>query len=81
MSIFQHGLEIFDKDSADKILSEKDKGIKVSPPMPIRVKTSDNQSLDANSERNLRTACICMLVRIVVQEELYCISAAQHFLD
>ena len=31
-------LEIFDKNSADEIWSKKDKGIKVSPLMPIRVK-------------------------------------------
>jgi hypothetical protein len=31
-------LEIFDKNSADKIGSKKDKEIKVSPLMPIRVK-------------------------------------------
>ena len=34
----QTSLEIFDKNSADKILSKKDKEIKVSPLMPIRVK-------------------------------------------
>ena len=35
---FQKSLEIFDKNSADKIWSKKDKEIKVSPLMPIRVK-------------------------------------------
>ena len=34
----QNFLEIFDKDSANKIWSKKDKEIKVSPLMPIRVK-------------------------------------------
>ena len=34
----QKSLEIFDKISADKIWSKKDKEIKVSPLMPIRVK-------------------------------------------
>ena len=34
----QKSLEIFDKKSADKIRSKKDKEIKVSPFMPIRVK-------------------------------------------
>ena len=34
----QKSLEIFDKNSADKIWSKKDKEIKVSPLMPIRVK-------------------------------------------
>ena len=34
----QKNLEIFDKNSADKIWSKKDKEIKVSPLMPIRVK-------------------------------------------
>ena len=33
----QKSLEIFDKHSADKISSKKDKGIKVSPPLPNRV--------------------------------------------
>ena len=33
----QKSLEIFDKNSADKIWSKKDKEIKVSPLMPIRV--------------------------------------------
>ena len=32
----QKGLEIFDKNSADKIWSKKDKDWKVSPLMPIR---------------------------------------------
>ena len=36
----QKGLEIFDKNSADKIWSKKDKEWKVSPLMPIRVKYS-----------------------------------------
>ena len=35
----QKRLEIFDKKSADKVKSEKDKGIKVPPLMPIRVNT------------------------------------------
>ena len=30
----QKSLEIFEKNSADKIWSKKDKGIKVSPPVP-----------------------------------------------
>ena len=34
----QKSLEIFDKNSADKIWPKKDKEIKVSPFMPIRVK-------------------------------------------
>ena len=34
----QKSLEIFDKNSADKIWSKKDKEIKVFPLMPIRVK-------------------------------------------
>jgi hypothetical protein len=34
----QKSLKIFDENSADKILSKKDKEIKVSPLMPIRVK-------------------------------------------
>ena len=34
----QKSLEILDKNSADKIWSKKDKEIKVSPLMPIRVK-------------------------------------------
>ena len=34
----QESLEIFDKNSADKIWSKKDKEKKVSPLMPIRVK-------------------------------------------
>ena len=34
----QKSLEIFDKNSADKIWSKNDKEIKVSPLMPIRVK-------------------------------------------
>ena len=34
----QKSLEIFDKNSADKIWSKKDKEKKVSPPMLIRVK-------------------------------------------
>ena len=33
----QKSLEIFDKSWADKIWSKKDKDIKVSPLMPIRV--------------------------------------------
>ena len=33
----QKSLKIIDKDSADKIWSKKDKEIKVSPLMPIRV--------------------------------------------
>ena len=36
----QKGLEIFDKNSADKIWPEKDKEWKVSHLMPIRVKYS-----------------------------------------
>jgi hypothetical protein len=35
----QKRLEIFDKKSADKVKSEKDKGIKVPPLMPFRVNT------------------------------------------
>ena len=35
----QKSLEIFEKNSADKIWSEKDKGMKVSPSVPSRVKT------------------------------------------
>ena len=34
-------LEIFDTKSANKICSKKDKEIKVSPLMPIRVKSGD----------------------------------------
>ena len=34
----QKDLEIFEKNLADKIWSKKDKGIKVSPPVPNRVK-------------------------------------------
>ena len=34
----QKSLEIFEKNSADKIWSKNDKEIKVSPLMPIRVK-------------------------------------------
>ena len=34
----QKSLEIFGKNSADKVWSKKDKKIKVSPLMPIRVK-------------------------------------------
>ena len=34
----QKSLEIFDENSADKIQSKKDKGIKVPSPIPIRVK-------------------------------------------
>ena len=37
-------LEIFDKNSADKIWSKKDKEIKVSPLMPIRVKDEEKVS-------------------------------------
>ena len=37
----QKSLEIFDKNSADKIWSKIDKDIKVSPLIPIRVKTQD----------------------------------------
>ena len=37
-SNLQKCLEIFDKNSADKIQSKKNKKIKVSPFMPIRVK-------------------------------------------
>ena len=33
----QNSLEIFDKNSADKIWSKKDKEIKVSPAVPNRV--------------------------------------------
>ena len=33
----QKSLKFFDKNSADKIWSKKDKEIKVSPLMPIRV--------------------------------------------
>ena len=42
-SYLQNSLEIFDKKSADKIWSKKDKGWKVPYPMPIRVKL-DQQS-------------------------------------
>ena len=35
---FQKSVEIFDRNSADKIWSKKYKEIKVSPLMPIRVK-------------------------------------------
>ena len=31
-------LHIFEENSADKIWFKKDKGVKVSPPVPIRVK-------------------------------------------
>ena len=34
----QKSLEFFDKKSAEKIWSKKDKEIKISPLMPIRVK-------------------------------------------
>ena len=43
----QKSLEIFDNNSADKILSEKDKEIKVSPLMSIRVKF--HNPIDRNS--------------------------------
>ena len=36
----QNNLEIFDKNSVDKIWSKKDKEIKVSPLMPSRVKAT-----------------------------------------
>ena len=36
----QKSLEIFDKNSADKIWSKNDKEIKVSPLMPIRAKAT-----------------------------------------
>ena len=39
----QKSLEIFDKKSADKIWSKKDKEIKVSPLMPIGVKEARSQ--------------------------------------
>ena len=45
----QNSLEIFDKNSADKILSKKDKEIKVSPLMPIRVKPSGSCQIVLNS--------------------------------
>ena len=35
----QNSLKFFDKNSAEKVLSKKDKEIKVSPLMPIRVKS------------------------------------------
>ena len=38
----QQSLEIFDENSADKIWFKKDKEIKVSPLMPIRVKGIQN---------------------------------------
>ena len=34
----QKGFEMFEIKSADKIWSKKDKGMKVSPPVPNRVK-------------------------------------------
>ena len=37
-SHLQKSSEIFDKKSVDKIWSKKDKGIKVSPPVPNGVK-------------------------------------------
>ena len=40
----QKSLEIFEKKSADKILSKKDKGIKVSPIVPNRVKHDEQDS-------------------------------------
>ena len=39
----QNSFEIFDKNSADKIWSRKDKEITVSPLMPIRVKLRLNK--------------------------------------
>jgi hypothetical protein len=39
-------LEIFDKNSADKILSKKDKEIKSSPLMPIRINSRRELSQD-----------------------------------
>ena len=42
----QKSLEIFDKDSADKIWSKKDKGWKVPSLMPIRVKQNWDKKLD-----------------------------------
>ena len=42
----QKSLEIFDKISADKIWSKKDKEIKVSPLMPIRVKRHPNMTFN-----------------------------------
>ena len=42
VNFHQKSLEIFNENSADKILSKKDKDIKVSPLMPIRVKSSSS---------------------------------------
>ena len=41
----QKCLEIFDKNSADKIGSKKDRGWKVPSLMPIRVKLSQQQKI------------------------------------
>ena len=47
----QKSLEIFEKNSADKIWSKKDKGIKVSPPMPNRVKQPTGAGITASRVR------------------------------
>jgi hypothetical protein len=41
---FQKSLEIFEINLADRIQSKKDKGIKVSPPMPNRVERTRKTS-------------------------------------
>ena len=41
----QFFLEIFDKNSADKVKSKKDKGIKVPSLMPIRLKVVKKETL------------------------------------
>ena len=46
----QKSLEIFDKKSADKILSKKDKEIKVSPLMPITLISLINVEVGINVE-------------------------------
>ena len=43
----QNSLEIFDRNSADKILSKKEKEIKVSPTVPNRVKMNWKHNLNS----------------------------------
>ena len=47
----QKSLEIFDKNSADKIQPKKDKGIKVPFLMPIRVKQKSSSMQQENEPR------------------------------
>ena len=46
----QKSLEIFDKNSAEKIWSKKDKEIKVSPLMPIRMKPQFKKRIHCKEE-------------------------------